>query len=882
MRGKSIAERAELGTTLLGDERWTRRIPLLQRELLESRAVESRTHKSRAHKSRASLTQAHEHPRRYGIRLVLTLCLWVCLGSASRGQSVDADSSADPNANSSAISRASLSPTTLAAVQAAPSSPAQPVPKNPEDKWEAAIRKFEAADAAAPPRRGGVVFIGSSSIVRWKLDEVFPDAGYVNRGFGGSQLADSVRFADRILGPHRPSIVVLYAGDNDLANGKTPADVESDFVAFSQRVHTLSPTTRIVYLSIKASRKRWALADRIRDANSRVARLVARDSRMRFVDLFQPMLGADGEPRAELLDKDQLHLSPAGYALWNEKLRPVLAELIDAAPDLILHNGRVATLDKRFTIAEAIAIRGDRIMDVGNSEELLRRATPNTRRIDLQGRFVMPGLIDSHVHATDAAMHEFDHPIPDMETIRDVLAYVASRAKAVPEGQWIAVNQVFITRLKEQRYPTRVELDEVAPRHPVVFSTGPDAMANSLALKLSGIDRGFVSTGSGSVEKDPATGEPTGMLRGGTKRHLKIVSPPSRATDKDRDEQFLKLQRDYHSVGLTAIADRNASRNGLDLYQRLRQGNRLTIRVAVSHAVNGTERIETVRETLREIAAHPLRVGDYQLRIVGVKTFLDGGMLTGSAFMRQPWGVSTIYGITDPEYRGVRFIPEPQLVELVRATVAAGLQFTAHSVGDGAVHGLLDAYAEVNKTVPIRPTRPCITHCNFMSREAIEQMVALGVVADIQPAWLYLDSHTLAAQFGYDRLRYFQPLKTLFERGAIVGGGSDHMQKIGSLRAVNPYDTFLGLWVAQTRRGKRYDGQLHPEEALSREQALRFYTGNNAYLMFLEDQAGSLEPGKLADLVIVDRDLVSCAVDDLRHAKVLATYVGGTKVYEAP
>jgi predicted amidohydrolase YtcJ len=161
-------------------------------------------------------------------------------------------------------------------------------------------------------------------------------------------------------------------------------------------------------------------------------------------------------------------------------------------------------------------------------------------------------------------------------------------------------------------------------------------------------------------------------------------------------------------------------------------------------------------------------------------------------------------------------------------------------------------------------------------------MVALGGVADIQPAWLYLDSHTLAAQFGYDRLRYFQPLKTLFERGAIVGGGSDHMQKIGSLRAVNPYDTFLGLWVAQTRRGKRYDGQLHPEEALSREQALRFYTGNNAYLMFLEDQTGSLEPGKLADLIIVDRDLVTCAVDELRQAKVLATYVGGTKVYETP
>ncbi|MFM7073267.1 MAG: GDSL-type esterase/lipase family protein, partial [Planctomycetota bacterium] len=335
MRRESIAEHGEASSTSLEDERRTRRI--------QSRPCQP-------HEPRASLPPSPEQSRWHGVRLALTLSLWLCMASDSHGQSVNPNS----NANSSAVSgsRESAKPGTSAAAKAAPSSPepssptpsspAQPVPKNPEDKWEAAIRKFEAADAAAPPRRGGVVFIGSSSIVRWKLDEAFPDAGYVNRGFGGSQLADSVRFADRILGPHRPSIVVLYAGDNDLANGKTPADVESDFVAFSQRVHTLSPTTRIVYLSIKASRKRWALADRIRDANSRVARLVARDSRMRFVDLFQPMLGADGEPRAELLDKDQLHLSPAGYALWNEKLGPVLAELMDTAPDLILHNGRVA------------------------------------------------------------------------------------------------------------------------------------------------------------------------------------------------------------------------------------------------------------------------------------------------------------------------------------------------------------------------------------------------------------------------------------------------------------------------------------------------------------------------------------------------------------
>jgi predicted amidohydrolase YtcJ len=268
------------------------------------------------------------------------------------------------------------------------------------------------------------------------------------------------------------------------------------------------------------------------------------------------------------------------------------------------------------------------------------------------------------------------------------------------------------------------------------------------------------------------------------------------------------------------------------------------------------------------------------LRVVGIKTFLDGGMLTGSAYMRRPWGVSAIYSIDDPDYRGVLFIPPERLVPIVKATVEAGLQFTAHSVGDGAVHALLDAYEAVDRETPVAPTRPCITHSNFMSREAIEQAARLGVVVDIQPAWLYLDTRTLVAQFGTDRLRYFQPLRSLFAAGVIAGGGSDHMQKIGSLRSINPYNPFLGMWVAITRKARGYEGRLHPEEALTREQALRFYTINNASLLFLEDQVGSLEPGKLADFVVLDRDILTCPEDEIRGVQALATYLNGKPVFE--
>jgi predicted amidohydrolase YtcJ len=551
-----------------------------------------------------------------------------------------------------------------------------------------------------------------------------------------------------------------------------------------------------------------------------------------------------------------------------------------AEADLILHGGKVVTVDRNFSIHQALAVKDGRILRVGSDADVLQTRGPRTQLFDLAGKTVLPGLIDSHVHPGGAAMTEFDHPVPEMESIADVLNYVRSRAKVLAEGDWIEVRQVFITRLREQRYPTRAELDEAAPRNPVVFATGPDASLNTLALKLSGIDKDFRVTdgGPGHAEKDPQTGELTGILRSCT-RYVKSRPAGRQPTDLDRVERLLELFKDYNSVGLTTVGDRNASPADVERYRLLRARDRLTVRVAVSHQIETLGPIEQVQDRIRKVAQDPLCKGDARLRIIGIKTFLDGGMLTGSAYMRQPWGLSSIYAITDPKYRGVLFIPKERLLPLVQTAAECGLQFTAHSVGDGAVHTLLDVYEELEPKLPLRKTRPCITHCNFMSREAIDKAARLGVVLDVQPAWLYLDTRTLAAQFGLDRLRWFQPLRSLFAAGLVVGGGSDHMQKIGSLRSVNPYNPFLGMWITLTRKAKWYDGQLHPEEALSREQALRFYTTNNAHLLFLEDQVGSLEEGKRADLVVVDRDLLTCPVDAIRETQCLRTYLDGKLVY---
>jgi len=549
--------------------------------------------------------------------------------------------------------------------------------------------------------------------------------------------------------------------------------------------------------------------------------------------------------------------------------------------DLILHHGRVVTADRDFSVRQAIAIRGDRVLIVGADEEVLRARGPHTTVVDLGGKMVLPGLIDSHTHPAGACLTEADHPVPEMETVGDVLAFVRARAEAAGPGNWVVVRQVFITRLREQRYPTRDELDRAAPGNPVLFATGPDASLNSMALKLSGIGRDFRPEGPGKVEKDPRTGEPTGILRNLT-RYVKAPPSEPKPADPDHDRRLIELFRDYNSVGITAVIDRNAAAADVDRYARLHEAGALTVRVGISHGVENLGPLEPILAEIRRIADHPLRRGGPRLRIVGVKAFLDGGMLTGSAYMRRPWGVSSIYAIDDPGYRGVLFIPRDRLVPMVREAVRTGLQFTAHSVGDGAVDALLDAYDEVNRQTPVAPTRPCLTHANFMSRESIDRASRLGAVVDVQPAWLYLDTRTLVAQFGVDRLRYFQPLRSLFDAGVVAGGGSDHMQKIGSLRSINPYNPFLGMATAITRRARGYDGPLHPEESLTRERAIRLYTSNNARLLFLEDRVGSLEAGKQADLVIIDRDILSCPEGEIAGTRTLATYLDGRCVFGRP
>jgi predicted amidohydrolase YtcJ len=277
----------------------------------------------------------------------------------------------------------------------------------------------------------------------------------------------------------------------------------------------------------------------------------------------------------------------------------------------------------------------------------------------------------------------------------------------------------------------------------------------------------------------------------------------------------------------------------------------------------------------------PTGVGDDWVRIGPFKVLLDGGMLIGTAYMREPWGTGDTYQITDPAYRGILNVKPEVLKPLYLEAARRGWQLTAHCTGEASVDVLLDCYKGIQKGMDIRERRFEICHANFQSEQNLAACRDLGIVADMQPAWLYKDGASLVQTLGERRMRWFQPLKTWFANDLVIGGGSDHMVILDSMTSINPWNPWLGMWIALSRQTER-GGVHNARERLTREQAIRFYTINNARLNFEEKKKGSLEPGKYADLILVDRDVLKCPVDDVRGTKVLMTMVGGKVVWSAP
>jgi len=546
------------------------------------------------------------------------------------------------------------------------------------------------------------------------------------------------------------------------------------------------------------------------------------------------------------------------------------------AADLILHNGRIITMDARRPAAEAVAIEGARFLKVGSNAEVLAAAKPSTRKVDLGGRTVVPGLIDSHTHPLGAALSEIDGAVPVMHTIADVQAYLRKLAAATPPDRVLFVPKVYATRLKERRYPTRYEVDEAAPGRLAMTDNGYASVLNSALLAKLGIARGAPEPTNGKIIRDK-NGEPTGVILGAPQ----LLGPlrATRAHSRDERVQALQsMQRSYSRAGLTSTIDRSQSLDGFRLYEELRRSGELKVRTYVTFTINAQRDAAGIREQIRGL---PFKTGDGDewLRVGSIKTIADGGILIGTAYLREPYGQNTgVYGYNDPDYRGVLSVPRENLVAMARAANELGWQMTAHVAGGGAIDALLDAYEAADKDRSIAGRRFTVTHGNFPNPEAIARARKLGVAFDCQPAWHHFDGPALEGVFGRARIRDFIPLRSMIDAGVVVAGGSDHMIRFDSRHAINPYHPFFGMWMAVTR--KMADGRvLGPEQRISREEALRMWTLNAAYLSFEEGTKGSIEAGKLADLVVISKDYLRCPADEIQDIEALVTVVGGQPVH---
>lgn len=546
---------------------------------------------------------------------------------------------------------------------------------------------------------------------------------------------------------------------------------------------------------------------------------------------------------------------------------------IAADADLILHHGKVVTVDSNFSIAQAIAMRDGRITAVGMNDAVLKAERgAKTTLVDLGGKTVLPGLFDNHVHALEAGLSEFRGPLPKLDSFAAIQSYIRNQMAVTPKGRWIIVPRTFPTRIKELRMPTK-ELLDIATDHPVMFDASYVVVVNSYGLRMSGIDRNTPDPPRGQIVKD-AHGEPNGILKN-AQGLLKNVDPVKPFRDDEKAQALEDMLKRYAAAGITSIGDRALKQNEIAVYQRLNREHRLPVRVAMTWWLD-VQRPEA--DVIREIQAAPYKTGDgdHWLRFMSFKVNMDGGMTIGTAYQRQPYGPfgRELYGMTDPGDRGQIFATPEKYLAVMRAARDKGWQLSAHSQGGGAVDAFLDTMEALDKERPIRGTRSHLIHASFQSREAIARAKRLGILADVQSPWLYLDAPALEKVFGYEGMRMFYPLRSYIDAGVIIGGGSDHMIGHDKNHAVNPYNPFLNMWVAVAR--KTIAGKvLHPEEKITRAEALKMHTIWAAYFQFEEKEKGSLEVGKLADMVVIDRDYLTCPEDSIKDIEPVMRILEG-------
>ncbi len=534
--------------------------------------------------------------------------------------------------------------------------------------------------------------------------------------------------------------------------------------------------------------------------------------------------------------------------------------------DLLFKNGNVYTADNKTPQAEAIAVKADRIVFVGSNAEAQKYVGPNTRVVDLKGTTVLPGLTDSHQHLAGVGHREMTLNLEGSTSLEDFLAKVKARVDQAKPGEWITGRGWIETHWKPPVFPTRSDLDKVAPNNPLILTRadGHASVVNSAALNLAGIDKSTANPFGGEISKDKKSGEPNGMLIDAAQGLARRRVPPTSPADAER-AVVLGVKRNIE-LGWTQVQDAGGSYSDVEIFKKLYAAG--TIKLRIYKAVHGPGPNAT--RLLNEGAT----IGAYGNRFTfrAIKVVSDGALGSRGAALHEPYSDA-------PDTSGFLTVKPEELRPMLAEALRKGIQVETHAIGDRANNFILDEYQAALFAVPpdqrkVADPRWRVEHAQLVNPEDIPRFAKLRVIPSMQPSHAIGDLFFAPSRVGIKRLTGSYAWQSFIKLGLPVAGGSDAPVERGE-----PMIEFYAAVARKDQKGFSGEG-WHPEQAVTREQALKMFTLWPAYAAFEEELRGTIEVGKLADLTILSADIMKIPEAEILKTRCVMTVINGEIVFE--
>lgn len=547
-------------------------------------------------------------------------------------------------------------------------------------------------------------------------------------------------------------------------------------------------------------------------------------------------------------------------------------------PDIIFYNGKIHTVNENDDICQAVAIAGNRIVAVGDNEDICAMADIHTKQVDLSGKSLIPGINDGHNHIWEAGLMYEGIVVFGITSIENLKAKIAERVASMEKGQWLQGGSYIESQFEENRALNRFDLDEASPNNPVVIERIFGASSvNSLALEAAGITKDTPDPEKGEIDRDTETGEPTGILRGNAVLLVRNVMPGPFGSDEfgaGKGEASVELTEksialaleEYKKYGITSVTEPGVSATVCKAYHNLKKKEALTCRIALMPNWYGftLNQDDKVLSSLIDNYHFSSGYGDQWIRYTALKMAIDGGLTSGTALKSWPYkGEAKLRELT------LR-LDINKLDDYIKTAHDSGWDVGIHVMGDIAIQKAVDAMYKAIKANP-RPHKHYIIHAYYPTAESLAKMAEVGIMASVQGSFIYGEADGYDAILTKEKQEEFLPLKSYQEAGVICALSTDM-----PCADVNP---FWSMYAAVTRKGMR-GYCLGEKEQITIQQALRMMTLNGAIQNGEESYKGSIEPGKVADLVVLDADLTEIPVEAIKHIQVEKTMLDGKFIYE--